>query len=123
MTMSGNQKIFGIISVVCGGVAVFMACFTSTIFMGVFGMAAGIAGIVLSSIAKKGFAAAGETSPLPKIGLILSIVGLVLCTIFTISCAICYCTASSVVDKIENDPSFASQFGSAVSDAFSSARQ
>ena len=72
--MSGNQKILGIVSIVLGAFAIVFAWVT---WVNIAALIAAIAGLVLAIMSRKGFAAAGEQSPVPTIGLVLSIIGLV----------------------------------------------
>lgn len=96
MQNEGN-KTLGIISIVCGGVAI-VCSFTT--YLTILGIAAGIVGLILSVKAKKSFQDAGQTSPLPTVGLVLSIVGLVLSVIFFFTCtlcAICLCASGDAL--------------------------
>ena len=67
--MSGNQKILGIVSIVLGAFAIVFAWVT---WVNIAALIAAIAGLVLAIMSRKGFAAAGEQSPVPTIGLVLS---------------------------------------------------
>ena len=84
MEQQGN-KALGIVSIVLGGVSI-VCC-----EIPFFGLIVGIVGLVLAILCKKSYAAAGQTSPLPKVGLILSIIGIVLGAIVgtIIFCTVC----------------------------------
>lgn len=108
--MSGNQKILGIVSIVLGAFAIVFAWFT---WVNIAALIAAIAGLVLAIMSRKGFAAAGEQSPVPTIGLVLSIIGLVFSIIGFFTCTVCVCAAKQALD----DPAVASQLSSALSSA------
>lgn len=108
--MSGNQKVLGIVSIVCGAVGI---CFAWTMWVNIAAMIAAIAGIVLAVMSKKGFAAAGESSPIPTVGLVLSIIGVVVSVIGFFTCTVCACAAS----KALQDPSVQSSLANALSSA------
>ena len=108
--MSGNQKTLGIVSIVLGGFAI---VFAWVMWVNIAAVLAAIAGLVLAIMAKKGFAAAGQTSPLPTVGLVLSIIGLVFSIIGFFTCTVCVCAAKQALD----DPAVASQLSSALSSA------
>lgn len=98
MQNEGN-KTLGIISIVCGGVAIVLSFFT---YLNIIGLAAGIVGIILAVKAKQSFQNAGQTSPVPTVGLVLSIVGLVLSAIFFFTCtlcAICVCASGTALES------------------------
>ena len=116
--MSGNQKTLGIVSIVLGGFAI---VFAWVMWVNIAAVLAAIAGLVLAIMAKKGFAAAGQTSPLPTVGLVLSIIGLVFSIIGFFTCTVCVCAAQQAIEQAANDPNFASGLSSALNDAFSSA--
>lgn len=83
--MKQGNKTLGIIGIVLGGASI-VFCWVPFFFI------AGIVGLVLSILSKKSFAEAGQTSPVPKIGLILSIVGIVLGVIIG-TIVLCSCIA------------------------------
>ncbi len=112
--MSGNQKILGIVSIVLGAFAIVFAWVT---WVNIAALIAAIAGLVLAIMSRKGFAAAGEQSPVPTIGLVLSIIGLVFSIIGFFTCTVCVCAAKQALD----DPALSNQLSSALNSAFSSA--
>ena len=73
--MQQGNKTMGIISIVLGAVAIVCAYFY---MVNIAAVIAGIVGIILAVMSKKSFVAAGETSPIPTVGLVLSIIGLVM---------------------------------------------
>lgn len=82
--MKQGNKTLGIIGIVLGGASI-VFCWVPFFFI------AGIVGLVLSIVSKKSFTEAGQTSPIPKVGLILSIIGIVLGVIIgtIVLCAVC----------------------------------
>ena len=117
MNNQGN-KTLAIIGIVCGAVAI---VFSFIIYANIVGLAAGIVGIVLAIKAKKSFEGAGEASPLPKIALILAIVGTVLSAIFFFTCtlcAICLCATGTAANNLST--SDVNQLSDALNSAFSS---
>lgn len=116
MEKQGN-KVLGIIGIVCGAFAIVFAYWYMANIAAVI---AGVAGIVLAVLAKKSFKEAGQTSPIPTIALVLSIVGTVLAVIGLFTCTICVCAANQAL----NDPSVASaledNLNNALNDALSS---
>ena len=109
MQQQGN-KTMGIISIVLGAVAIICAYFY---MVNIAAVIAGIVGIILAVKSKKSFTAVGQTSPVPTVGLVLSIVGLVMSVIGVFACTICVCTMKGVADT----PEFQSAFSSLVSGA------
>ena len=71
--MSGNQKVLGIVSIVLGAFAII---FSFWYMVNIAAVVAAIAGLVLAIISRKGFAAANQQSPVPTIGLVLSIIAM-----------------------------------------------
>lgn len=119
--MSGNQKVLGIVSIVLGAFAII---FSFWYMVNIAAVVAAIAGLVLAIISRKGFAAANQQSPVPTIGLVLSIIGIVFSIIGLFTCTVCICTtAKSAVETAAIDPTFASNLSSALDSAFSSALQ
>ena len=118
--MSGNQKVLGIVSIVLGAFAII---FSFWYMVNIAAVVAAIAGLVLAIISRKGFAAANQQSPVPTIGLVLSIIGIVFSIIGLFTCTVCICTAKGVAETAANDPNFASNLSSALDSAFSSALQ
>ncbi len=82
MEKQGN-KVLGIVAIVLGAIAI--VTFYIPVF-NVFSLICGIVGLVLAILSKKSFKEAGQTSPVPTVGLVLSIIGLALAAIgfFTI---------------------------------------
>ena len=74
MEKQGN-KALGIVAIVLGAIAI--VTFYIPVF-NVFSLICGIVGLVLAILSKKSFKEAGQTSPVPTVGLVLSIVGLAL---------------------------------------------
>lgn len=110
MEKQGN-KVLGIIGIVCGAFAIIFAYWY---MVNIAAVIAGVAGIVLAVMAKKSFKEAGQTSPIPTVALVLSIVGTVLAVIGFFACTVCVCAFGTAV---ESDPNAAS----AISDAIASA--
>lgn len=83
MEKQGN-KVLGIISIVLGSISI-VFCWVPFFFI------AGIVGLILAIVSKKSFAEAGQSSPVPKVGLILSIIGIVLGVIVgtIVLCSVC----------------------------------
>ena len=106
--MQQGNKTMGIISIVLGAFAIVCAY----IYMAnIAAVIAGIVGIILAVMSKKSFVAAGETSPIPTVGLVLSIIGLVMSVIGLFTCTICTCAAKTALE----DPAVQSAINSAVS--------
>ena len=82
------------------------------------GIACGIAGIILSVLAKKSYTAIGQKSGMATAGLVLSIIGLILSIIMFI---VCVCVAGAAT-QVANDPEFQSQLTSALDQLSSSAQ-
>ena len=80
------------------------------------GIACGIAGIILSVLAKKSYTAIGQKSGMATAGLVLSIIGLILSVVMFI---VCVCVAGKA-SQIANDPQFQSQLSSALEEVSSS---
>ena len=104
MQQQGN-KTMGIISIVLGAVAIVCAYFY---MVNIAAVIAGIVGIILAVMSKKSFAAAGQTSPIPTVGLVLSIVGLVMSVIGLFTCTICICAAKGMAESPEFQSAFSS---------------
>ena len=108
MEKQGN-KVLGIVAIILGAVAI--VTFYIPVF-NIFSLICGIVGLILAIISKKSFKEAGQTSPVPTVGLVLSIVGLVLSVIGFITCTVFGAFALSEASK---DPKFASELSSALS--------
>lgn len=109
--MQQGNKTMGIISIVLGAFAIVCAY----IYMAnIAAVIAAIVGIILAVMSKKSFTAAGQTSPIPTVGLVLSIIGLVMAVIGVFACTICVCTTKGALDAAASDPNFASNLSSAL---------
>ena len=87
MQQQYNPK--SIAGLVCGVVSlVFLLLAIAWWVMAIFGLIAGVVGLILSVMARK-----EDPSSLSLAGLIVSIVGVSLCALVSVSCAICWCTA------------------------------
>ncbi len=115
MEKQGN-KALGIVAIVLGAIAI--VTFYIPVF-NVFSLICGIVGLVLAILSKKSFKEAGQTSPVPTVGLVLSIIGLALAVIGFFTCTVCGFWMASEVAK---DPKLASQLSSALNSAASAAR-
>ena len=115
MEKQGN-KVLGIVAIVLGAIAI--VTFYIPVF-NVFSLICGIVGLVLAILSKKSFKEAGQTSPVPTVGLVLSIIGLALAAIGFFTCTVCGACMASEVAK---DPKLASQINSALNSAASAAR-
>ena len=92
--MKTGNKVLGIVAIVLGAFAI--VTFYVPIF-NIVSLIAAIVGLVLAILSKKSFTEAGQTSPVPTVGLVLSIIGLVLAFIGFLSCTVCTaCIASTV---------------------------
>ena len=94
MQQQGN-KTMGIISIVLGAVAIVCAYFY---MVNIAAVIAAIVGIILAVMSKKSFTAVGQTSPVPTVGLVLSIIGLVMSVIGLFACTICVCTMKGALE-------------------------
>lgn len=90
--MKQGNKVLGIIAIVLGAIAIFTFYVP---FFNIVSLIAAIVGLVLAILSKKSFKEAGQTSPVPTIGLVISIVGLVLSVIGFFTCTVCVCVAGS----------------------------
>lgn len=91
--MKQGNKVLGIVAIVLGAIAIFTFYVP---FFNIVSLIAAIVGLVLAILSKKSFKETGTTSPIPTIGLVLSIVGLVLACIGFFTCTVCTtCFASS----------------------------
>ncbi len=115
MEKQGN-KALGIVAIVLGAIAI--VTFYIPVF-NIFSLICGIVGLVLAILSKKSFKEAGQTSPVPTVGLVLSIIGLVLAAIGFFTCTVCGACMASEVAK---DPKLASQLSSALNSAVSAAK-
>lgn len=115
MEKQGN-KALGIVAIVLGAIAI--VTFYIPVF-NIFSLICGIVGLVLAILSKKSFKEAGQTSPVPTVGLVLSIIGLALAAIGFFTCTVCGACMASEVAK---DPKLASQINSALNSAASAAR-
>ena len=115
MEKQGN-KALGIVAIVLGSVAI--VTFYIPIF-NIFSLICGIVGLILAILAKKSFAEAGQTSPVPTVGLVLSIIGLVLAAIGFFTCTVC---GACVASEAAKNPKLASELSSALNSAASAAR-
>ncbi len=115
MEKQGN-KVLGIVAIVLGAIAI--VTFYIPVF-NVFSLICGIVGLVLAILSKKSFKEAGQTSPVPTVGLVLSIIGLALAAIGFFTCTVCGAWALSEASK---DPKLASQLSSALNSAVSAAK-
>ncbi len=114
MEKQGN-KALGIVAIVLGAIAI--VTFYIPVF-NIFSLICGIVGLVLAILSKKSFKEAGQTSPVPTVGLVLSIIGLALAAIGFFTCTVCGACMASEVAK---DPKLANQLSSALNSALSSA--
>lgn len=115
MEKQGN-KALGIVAIILGAVAIV------TFYIPVFNIVSlicGIVGLVLAILAKKSFTEAGQTSPLPTVGLVLSIIGLALAAIGFFTCTVCTACVASEASK---DPQLANQLSNAINSAVSSVK-
>jgi membrane-bound ClpP family serine protease len=115
MEKQGN-KVLGIVAIILGAIAIV------TFYVPVFNIVSlicGIVGLILAILSKKSFTAAGQTSPVPTVGLVLSIIGLALAVIGFFTCTICGAWA---LNEAAKDPKFASELSSALNSAASAAR-
>ena len=85
MQQQGN-KTMGIISIILGAFAIITFYIP---FFNVASLIAAIVGLILAVKSKKSFAEAGTPSPVPTVGLVLSIIGLVLAAIGFFTCTVC----------------------------------
>ncbi len=85
MEKQGN-KAAGIVGIILGALSI-VFCWVPFFFI------AGIVGLILAIVSKKSFKEAGQTSPVPTVALVLSIIGLVLGVIVG---TIVLCTACAV---------------------------
>lgn len=86
-------------SLVCGIVSLVIGWWTtSSIVLGIVGILAGIAGIILSVKAKK---AEPAKAGMCTAALVLSIIGLVCSTIMTIACGLLYAAANEVENALQ----------------------
>ena len=69
MEKQGN-KAAGIVGIVLGALSI-VFCWVPFFFIG------GIVGLILAIVSKKSFKEAGQTSPVPTVALVLSIIGIV----------------------------------------------
>ena len=114
MEKQGN-KALGIVAIVLGAIAI--VTFYIPVF-NVFSLICGIVGLILAILSKESFAEAGQTSPVPTVGLVLSIVGLALAAIGFFTCTVC---SACMVNEAAKDPKLANQLSSALNSALSSA--
>ena len=90
--MKTGNKVLGIVAIVLGAFAI--VTFYVPIF-NIVSLIAAIVGLILAILSKKSFKEAGQTSPVPTVGLVLSIVGLALAFIGFLTCTVCTaCVAS-----------------------------
>ena len=112
--MKTGNKVLGIVAIVLGAFAI--VTFYVPIF-NIVSLIAAIVGLVIAILSKKSFTEAGQTSPVPTVGLVLSIIGLVFAIIGFFTCTVCVCIASQAIEKAANDPNFASELSSAIASA------
>lgn len=110
MQNQGN-KVLGIVGIVLGAFAIVFAFWY---MVNIAALIAGIVGIVLAVLSKKSFAAAGQSSPIPTVALVLSIIGTVFAVIGFFTCTVCVCAAAGALEEASKDPNFASQLSSAL---------
>ena len=84
--MKTGNKTLGIVAIILGAFAIITFWIP---FFNIASLIAAIVGLILAVKSKKSFAEAGTTSPLPTVGLVLSIVGLVLAAIGFFTCTVC----------------------------------
>jgi len=117
ITMKTGNKTIGIVSIVLGAIAI--CTFWIPVF-NIVSLIAAIVGLVLAINSKKSFREADVPSPVPKVGLILSIIGLSFSVIGFLTCTVC---SVCVLNEAANNPSLASELSSALNSALSSTVQ
>ena len=115
--MKQGNKVLGIVAIVLGAIAI---CTFYVPFFNIVSLIAAIVGLVLAILSKKSFKEAGTTSPVPTIGFVISIVGLVLAAIGFFTCTVC---GACALNEASKDPNFASNLSDALDSAISSAVQ
>lgn len=98
-----QNNVKAIVGLSCGIVSLVLwliGCFTVGIG-GIIGMIVGIVGLVFSIMARK-----EAPSGMALAGLVCSIVGVSLCTIFGLGCYICYCSSVNAARNALGDLSY-----------------
>lgn len=109
--MKQGNKVLGIVAIVLGAFAIVTFYVP---FFNIVSLIAAIVGLILAIMSKKSFTEAGTTSPVPTVGLVLSIIGLAFACIGFFTCTVC---GTCALNEAAKDPNFASSLSSAIASA------